>query len=283
MTAASARRRPGLGTAGGGAGLAALPRRWMNRFGVVHDPRVVRVLWGLAWFGLLSVGLFVRWFMPLLLAAVAALAALQTARRVRSNGGAPNPLLAAAGAALVVGGSWISARWAGAALLLLVAASVALGRDIRTPFRPDRWRRYVDDGARTLLAAVPVAAACASVVIVQRVDDAAVGFFLVAVCVFDAGDYLVGAGDRRGKWLGPLAGIVGVLVWTYGMSRFEPPPFDARSTWLMGVLTALCCPLGQWMGSWLLPRARSVAPALRRVDSWLVGAPVFLAGVWLAL
>ena len=59
-----------------------------------------------------------------------------------------------------------------------------------------------------------------------------------------------------------LASRVGVL--TYGILCYA-----------IGV-TGLCCPLGQLVASALLPRGNAWAPALRRLDSYLVAAPLWL-------
>jgi hypothetical protein len=45
---------------------------------------------------------------------------------------------------------------------------------------------------------------------------------------------------------------------------------------LFGILTALSCPLGQLLASALLPRGAAWAPALRRIDSYLLAAPLWL-------
>jgi hypothetical protein len=85
---------------------------------------------------------------------------------------------------------------------------------------------------------------------------------------------------------GPAAGCIGVLVATFAVSVVRPDLFggDAKQVWAMGVLTALACPLGQLTASAVLPSGGAFAPALRRLDSYLVVAPVWalalLAG-WL--
>jgi hypothetical protein len=44
---------------------------------------------------------------------------------------------------------------------------------------------------------------------------------------------------------------------------------------LLGV-AALCCPVGQWIASAVLPRADAKVPALRRLDTLLLLGPVWL-------
>jgi len=48
-------------------------------------------------------------------------------------------------------------------------------------------------------------------------------------------------------------------------------------------LATVCCPIGQLVGSALLPDPDSPAPALRRIDSFLVLGPLwaYLLGLYL--
>jgi glucose uptake protein GlcU len=75
---------------------------------------------------------------------------------------------------------------------------------------------------------------------------------------------------------GPVAGVIGALVVTFALALFPPSAgHSTLSMWLLGVLTAACCPLGQLAGSVLLPSGGSFAPALRRLDSLLVAGPLW--------
>jgi hypothetical protein len=65
------------------------------------------------------------------------------------------------------------------------------------------------------------------------------------------------------------------------MTVIEPPPLEGGEVWSTGALLALLAPLGQLAGSWILPSARASAPALRRLDSWLLAAPAFLVLLWI--
>ena len=63
----------------------------------------------------------------------------------------------------------------------------------------------------------------------------------------------------------------------FGAAGFEAPPLTEQTTWLVGGLAALACPFGQIIGSFMLPRPDARAPALRRLDSYLLAAPLTLA------
>jgi len=55
-----------------------------------------------------------------------------------------------------------------------------------------------------------------------------------------------------------------------------PAPFDTNSYPLFAALAAVGAPLGQIVASAILPRGVAWAPALRRLDSYLVVAPLWL-------
>lgn len=106
-------------------------------------------------------------------------------------------------------------------------------------------------------------------------------FLLGAVCTYDAGDFLCNGGPRR-RLVGPLAGMLGVGVVSAAMYFAQPPPFGSKGSIGVGLVLCVACPLGQLLGSWLLPRARTPAPALRRLDSWLIAAPAMVVAAWIA-
>ena len=129
-----------------------------------------------------------------------------------------------------------------------------------------------------------LAAGC--VVLVHREDAAAALVLILLVCSYEAGDYLVGSGSTT-VVEGPAAGCIGVLVATFAVSVVRPDLFGgAGEVWAVGVATALACPLGQLGASAVLPSGGAFAPALRRLDSYLLAAPVWalalLAG-WLEI
>ena len=118
-----------------------------------------------------------------------------------------------------------------------------------------------------------LAAGC--VVLVHHVDAGAALVLVVLVCSYEAGDYLVGSGSTTALE-GPAAGCIGVLVATFAVVVVRPDLFGgSASLWAMGVATGLACPLGQLAASAILPSGGTFAPALRRLDSYLVAAPLW--------
>lgn len=143
-----------------------------------------------------------------------------------------------------------------------------------------RSRGGLAHAANTLGPGLAMGLAGAAAIQTARVENMAFLFLFVAVSTYDAGDFLCGAGyaTRVG---GPLAGVLGVAVVTIVLYVAEPPPFRGTETLWAGAVLAVACPLGQWLASWLLPTARTKAPGLRRLDSWIVAAPSFLVVLWL--
>lgn len=188
------------------------------------------------------------------------LAALQAARSWRSRRVAVNPAVAGWGVAVCAFGAWISNSGVGAAVLCVVVGSLVLGTGTDldlAAFRPDRLRRSLPTAAATLRSGLVVGLAVAAIVQVHRIDPLAWMYLATLVCVYDAGDYLVGAGVSK-RWVGPLAGVVGALVVVAAMVAVKPAPFgEGGDIRLVGALMALACPLGQMVGTWILPRRGS--------------------------
>jgi hypothetical protein len=169
-------------------------------------------------------------------------------------------------------------RGTGTALLVLVAAALAAGVA----------RRSTGDSVTSTAGRVVVRAglpglAAAGVVLTGRYEIGAVITLLVLVAVYEASDYVIGSGASN-SLEGPLAGIIFMAVVTFVVAELQVPPFEGTDAWVFGGLAAVGCPAGQLVASALLPTARSHAPALRRIDSLLVLAPLWawLVGLYIA-
>lgn len=236
-------------------------------------PRVrLGILWFLVAVAAATAG---RWASAVVWAVVAGGCAQDLVRvwhaATRRGDAGPAGWSAAAGAAAAVLAAGVGTGAAGLVLVMVAGGSWVLAIRLGRPGPPDA---SVAIGALLpALAAVPVVLAVGS--------DTWAGLFLIlAVSLFDAGSFLLGA-DRPGRLEGPLVGMIGVLAVTFTMAAFQPPPFDAPAAWIVGAVVAVACPIGQWIMSAFLPNGDEHTRA-RRLDAYVLAAPLFLAGVWIA-
>lgn len=124
-------------------------------------------------------------------------------------------------------------------------------------------------------SSIPVGLAAGSFVALSDFELGAILSLLVLVSAYEIGDFLVGSGSSNAME-GPISGIVALGAVLFVLWVIAPAPFTDRSMLLFGMLAAVCCPLGQIFASALLPRGSAWAPALRRLDSYLVAAPLWL-------
>ena len=95
---------------------------------------------------------------------------------------------------------------------------------------------------------------------------------------YETGDFIVGSGSS-GSVEGPVAGGAAVVVTALAVAALGFPPFGMGEAVVFGVIVAPLAFAGQLAGSLVLPHARAFAPALRRVDSLLLAAPVWYVGI----
>jgi len=244
-----------------------------------------RLRLGIVWFVALFVALLLGSFaVAALFGLVGGIAGLQVAGQWRHRRVAVNQAIAGLAPPLMALGAWSSLRAAGAAILGTVLAALLLGTDRRLSKRSFDAKRITGNlpvASATLRSALLVGWAVAATVQVHRVDPMSFLYLASVACVYDCGDYLIGSGSRN-RLVGPIAGLVGVAVVVVAMTAINPPPLDDdAAVRYLGLAMGIACPVGQLLGSWTLPSTRAKAPALRRLDSWLLTAPVCLVGVWL--
>jgi len=229
------------------------------------------LLWFVAALGACLVGMVA---VGVLFAALAAVAALQTSAAWRKVGH-PDDRIVAGASALVVGlAAIVGTALAGVALLVGVAVSVGVALA-----SPDRDEPAAVRAGRTIRTWVLPAVAAVSVTAMARLDIGALVILLVLISGYEVGDYLVGTG-ADGLVEGPIAGIAAVFVLTFTEAVFQLGPFDARAAWVFGGLVAALAPLGAPLASAMAPAATAKVPALRRLDAWLLVAPVWCLLLW---
>jgi hypothetical protein len=234
---------------------------------------------GLLWFGGVVGALAIGWpAVTVLYTAAAGWAGLQAADAWIEEGAGANRVVAAVGAGgLVVAAAFGSGLLGLAALVLVVAAvgTAALGAQHR--------HGLVEGAGTTVQCALFVGLAAAGVVLSLRLEIGAAAVLVLLVAAYEVGDYLVGSGAGNAVE-GPAAGIVAIAVVTAVVVVLDVPPFDGADAFTFGALAAIGCPLGQLLGSLILPRADAPAPGLRRLDSLLLLGPLWplLVGLYMA-
>jgi len=216
--------------------------------------------------------------LAVLLSPVAALAAAQTAFSWRRRPRRPAVAVAAAGAGLVAASSTLGLR-AVIVAVLLVTALLVLARAVAPSGRGRPGRAAPE---LTGLIAVGAGLAAASPVLL-RSDGLVPAFVMLSFAhVYDAGAYVVGTGARS-PWEGTAAGVASIAAVTLAAAAVLVPPFRGFSPWLLGGLAALVTPLGPAAATAILGDKRRRTPALRRLDSLLVLAPVWTLAAALML
>ena len=245
---------------------------WVGRLLVQPDAQGPRMRIGVLWFVLLVPA---AWFGVVWIAAlssvVATVAALQ-ARMIWARLGywASRALAAPAAFAL----PWlavIDVRIAGAFLVVLPV--LALVRSAMTG-PPRRRVSMVATAGVTLRCAVAPGLAALGMVMTGHTGPASAVVLVVLVSAYDLGCFLFGAESS------PVTGIIGGVICTMALAApiwaFQFPPFDGRSEgFIYAGLVAVSAPLGQLMASLALPTAATWAPALRRLDTYIVAAPLW--------
>jgi len=287
--------------------------RFFDRCAVYHDVRGPRIRLAVIWTGIAGLGYFFGSLgLGVVFGGTAVIASLQTCAAWRRAGAAVNQPIAAAVPGLMALGALVGNRAAGVATIV-GAAALVLFPD-RLPFQeitgaftspadeidPDSEEAQQSTGAR-LVALVtdyeggmsarlrrtgPVLGAAlfpglcvVSVIQLERLDSVAFLYLLLALSLYDAGDFLCGA-DFPTRIAGPVAGLIAVAGITGVLYVVEPPVLIGTEVIVAGALIGVGAVLGQWLGSWLLPSPRSRAPGLRRLDSWLIATPALVAWLW---
>jgi hypothetical protein len=245
--------------------------RWQqNRFAVPYPTDGPKVTFGVLWFALiLAAAAYAPITVALLASLVAGLAGLQTGYAWFPRFGQARVWMAAAAFFAGVGGFLgpfgIVAGCGVAGILLLVYA-------ILYP-SPTRIAPELIDVL--LRSSLPAGIAAGSMAALAEFELGALTSLIVLVSAYEAGDFLVGSGSSN-AFEGPISGLVALGSVLFILWIITPAPFTARSVTLFGALAAVCCPLGQIFASTLLPRGIAWAPALRRLDSYLLVAPLWL-------
>jgi len=241
---------------------------------VVADDGGPHVRLGVAWaLVLLAAGVLGTAALAPLLAATAAMAAVETARS-RAGRLRPAPLPAGVGAAVVVvaaagGGLAVAA----AAVFVAVAGPAWVVAERVSGRRPSAARAYAPVPTAALAVVLGVPVAC--VVLVRGSSGATVtAVLLCCVLLFDASVFIVGTGAANG-WEGPAAGIVTIVPLSVIVGSLLSPPFTGSGAWVLGGVAVVTLPMGGPVARRMLGDRAVPAPALGRVDTMLVTGPAW--------
>lgn len=251
---------------------AAQEARWNERrFGVPHRVDGPKVTLGLAWFlGLLATLSLTPALVALFVVPAAVIAALQTAHAWERV--APVDRQLAAAITLLVSLTALAGNrlWLGAAIVI-AALSIAGYAGATLTVRGQEPIRFAEIMIR---CSIPVALAAGSLIGVAVEHP---GAFIALVCLvsaYETGDFLIGSGATLDVE-GPAAGVVALAIVGAGVWLLAPSPLTTDLVPFIVALTALACPLGQIFASALLPHGGDWAPGLRRLDSYLLAAPLW--------
>jgi molybdopterin converting factor small subunit len=240
-----------------------------------YDTDGPRVRLGVLWAVVVVVALYVGpWAFAVVLAVVAGAAGSQTAAAWRRVGDRANPVVAGLTALLLPLAAALGTASLGlAAIVAVLVALLFAGLD------RGRRRTIWADGGLTLRCGYPVGLAAGALVVIRHIEIGAAVSLVLLVFAYDLGDFLVGT-EAASPVEGPIAGIVAALVIAFALGVFAVPPFALSSALVFGGLAAALFPLGQLAATELLPATDARAPALRRLDSLILVAPLWMALLW---
>lgn len=257
-------------------------QRWaQKRFAVPYPTDGPKISLGVLWcVAVVGAGWLATPLLAVFVASVAGLAGLQVGTSFKPF---VDPLIASGLAAAVALSGLFGALGLGIALILgaLVTLLVAAGLPATTPVLGQRgtevppMEALVHRAELLARSALPAGVAAASLVAIERLEFGAFIALVVLVSAYEVGDFVIGTGSSNAVE-GPVAGLVALAVAAATTYVLLPAPFDTNSYPLFAALAAVCAPLGQIFASAVLPRGVAWAPALRRLDSYLIVAPLWL-------
>ncbi|MDA8043698.1 MAG: hypothetical protein M0Z30_00425 [Actinomycetota bacterium] len=244
-------------------------------------PVLAGVVWALLLLGALAVSSFltVVVLVPVaVLATATGVRATESRRQRRSN--RPSTLLLVALVVCVLdplvalGGTPI-----GLVALVLSAAGMS-GQVVVSVFSASA--RPVRTAAVRVVAALTPTLAVTCVVLARHQGSTLALAMVGAVMTYDVGAFLMGNGRTAlGGPVGVAFGALGVAVIAIFAAAIMDPPMSGVRPWVVFAVVAAAAPLGVRLCQW--PAGRGRLPALRRLDSLSVVAPLWLVMATLVL
>lgn len=169
----------------------------------------------------------------------------------------------------------VAGRQAGV-VAVLVALMIALVAGFQEPAGGLRGGtgRFAAGGIM-VQAVGPLAVAGGSMVLLANQNAVVAAMLFLMACAYEVGDFIIGSGGIT-RIEGPIAGGLAMALTGFPAALVFLEPFDVMEVWLLGVAPVAAL-FGQWIASALLPKPDAHAPALRRIDTLLVLAPLWVA------
>lgn len=251
-----------------------------RRLAVVYDIEGPRIRLGILWFVCNLVAMLAGvWGFAVLYGLTAGVAALQTARCWRRQRAHPDRTVAGVGAVAMVAASAITTGLLGIAILGTVAAAIFVAQSEAALSK--RRRSWVVDAATTVRCALFPGFAAACIVITARFELGAAIALVLLAAAYETGDYIIGSGAAN-PYEGPVAGATAIIVVTFAITALGVKPLTFPTSFALGAMACVLCPVGQLIASAVLPSVTAPASALRRLDSLLVLAPAWALAIgWL--
>jgi hypothetical protein len=217
------------------------------------------------------------WGLAVLYGVVAGAAAAQVVDTHTGSRHGPDRAVAAFGGSALAVAATLGSAMLGLGYLVLAGTALVVAAATRS-----HGHQVLARAGRVVGAAGICGGAAASLVLLARYEIGALVILLVFVMVYDASDYIVGSGASNGLE-GPIAGMIFIGATAAVVAGIGAPPFNGADIWSFAVLAMIACPTGQLLASAMMPKANCRAPALRRLDSLLVVAPLWawLVGLYL--
>lgn len=253
-----------------------------RRYGIPYDTQGPKVRLGVLWALLVVASLVPQalrpWGLAVLFGVVAGAAAAQVIDASRRNEASLDRAVAGFAASALPVAATLGAQALGIGFLALAVIAV-----LATASNPERGRKPLPRAGQIVMAAGICGGAAASLVLLAEYEIGAIIVLLVFVMAYDASDFVVGSGAGNAVE-GPVAGMIFIAATAAIAAGLRTPPWGGVDIWSFAVLAMVACPAGQILASAMLPQANAHAPALRRLDTYLIVAPAWagLVGLYVA-
>jgi hypothetical protein len=175
---------------------------------------------------------------------------------------------------VAVGGAVLMALAGGSGPVAVAAATAITGVASLVVGRTRLGGRQYD-ALLTASIALTVGASAAVVPVVRaELGFTAAVVLLLSVHAYEASAFLIGAGSRH-RWEGAVAGAASVAALALAAAAVLVPPFRGASAWVLGAVAIALTSAGRRAASAVLPTTDAFAPALRRLDGFLLTGPVW--------